>query len=33
MKLVVGSVYGFTEGEACGIIVGERMEVDGKGVV
>ena len=30
---MVGSVDGFTEGEACGVVVRKRVEVDGKGVV
>ena len=30
---MVGSVYGFTKGEVCGVVVGKRVEVDGEGVV
>jgi hypothetical protein len=33
VELVVGSVYGFTKGEVCGVVVGKRVEVDGEGVV
>ena len=30
---MVGSVDGFTKGEACGVVAGKCVEVDGKGVV
>ena len=30
---MVGSVDGFTKGEACGVVVGKHVEVDGEGVV
>ena len=30
---MVGSVDGFAKGEACGVVVGKRVEVDGEGVV
>jgi hypothetical protein len=33
VELVVGIVDGFTEGEACGVVVGKRVEVDGECVV